>query len=119
MRRIRLVQLAVLAVLSVAVHAAPAAAAITLGQLAPGTSPPADCANPAPFDLLQPSVTSGNTYVVPASVPKWTISSWSHNAGTEAGQSIAFKVFRQTSGFTYRVVGHDGPRPITPDQINT
>src|SRR5262249_43724562 len=67
-------------------------ASVTLGQLAPGSSPPLDCANPDPYDVLQPTVTSGNTYVVPASVAKGTISAWSHNAGAGAGQSIAFKV---------------------------
>jgi Ca2+-binding RTX toxin-like protein len=93
-----------------------ASAALTLGQLAPGTSPPGECANPDPFDALQPTVSSGNTYVVPT---RGTITSWSHNASADGGQMIALKVFRQVSGLTYRVVGHNGPEEIKPSTINT
>jgi hypothetical protein len=112
----RFPQLACLALFSMAAAAHPAGASVTLGQLAPGVSPPADCANPSPFDLLQPTVTSGNSYVVPAA---GTITSWSHNASADAGQALALKVFRNVSGATYAVVGHDGPRPVTASTVNT
>jgi Ca2+-binding RTX toxin-like protein len=89
------------------------AGAATLGQL--GT-PEENCFNPDPFDVVQPTVTSGNSYVAPTD---GTITSWSHNAGDEAGQMLEMKMFRHVSGTTYRVVGHDGPHPITPNTINT
>jgi hypothetical protein len=97
----------------VAMVGAPGAeASITLGQLAPspGTG---FCAG---FDRVQPSVSSGNGYVVPAA---GTITSWSTNAGANAGQHMAMKVFRNVSGNTYSVVGHDGPQPLTENTLNT
>lgn len=92
-----------------------ASASVTLGQLAPQSPPPANCANPMDFDVLQPTVTSGNTYVVPA---EGTITEWRHNAAPDLGQSLTFKVFRLVSGTTYSVVAHNGPRAIAPSTIN-
>jgi hypothetical protein len=95
--------------------ASPAAASVTIGQLAPGT--PMGFADPSGmFDVLQPAVTSGNTYVAPGN---GTITSWSHNAAVGAGQTMTFKVFRPVSGSTYAVVGHDGPRSLTGGAVNT
>jgi len=94
--------------------APPAAASVTIGQLAPGT--PTGFADPSgTLDILQPAVTSGNTYVAPGN---GTITSWSHNAAAGAGQMMTFKVFRPVSGSTYAVVGHDGPRPLTGGAVN-
>jgi hypothetical protein len=97
------------------------AAAVTVGQLAPGTSPDPLCTN-GPNDSLSPTVTSGNSYVIPAlSAPNgMTATSWSTNAAAGAGQTLTFKVFRPTGALdTYQVVGHDGPRPLTPSVLNT
>lgn len=106
------------------VAAAPApAASVTIGQLAPNPFtyeyvppyyyytyfPPAPSCN-TPADYLQPSVTGGTHYVVPANGE--TITSWSTNASQGAGQTMTLKVFRQTAGSTYEVVGHDGPRAL-------
>lgn len=105
-----------LAAASLAVSASPAAASVTLGQLAPG-SPPTGFADPSgSWDAAQPTVTSGNTYVVPGN---GTITSWSHNAAAPAGQELTFKVFRPVTGLTYTVVGHDGPRSLTGGAVNT
>jgi len=102
------------------IGASPAAAAVTIGQLAPA-SPSVDCTG-ADFDHVQPSVTSGTTYVVPPlpSASALVISSWSHNAAAPAGQVLTMKVFRKVADpATYMVVGHDGPRPLTGARVNT
>jgi hypothetical protein len=99
----------------------PAGASVTIGQLAPGASPTAFCNFTGALDLLQPTVTSGNGYVVPAlpGVNSLVISSWSTNASVGTGQVLTFKVFRPVSGTTYSVVAHDGPRQISPSTVNT
>lgn len=95
--------------------ASPAAASVTIGQLAPGT--PTGFADPSgTFDVLQPTVTSGNSFVAPGN---GTLTSWSHNAATGSGQMMTFKVFRLVTGSTYTVVGHDGPRSLTGGAVNT
>jgi hypothetical protein len=98
--------------------ASPASASVTIGQLDP--TPSASCQGTI-FDHVQPTVTSGNTYVVP-SIPGASaliISSWSHNATVGAGQMLTMKAFRPLGGATYAVVGHDGPRLLTPSALNT
>jgi hypothetical protein len=70
--------------------ARPAAAAVTLGQLAPpGTATP--CTPTA--DYLQPSITGGNLYIARQA---GTITSWSTES-SGAGATYVFKVFRRTS----------------------
>jgi hypothetical protein len=96
--------------------ASPASGSITLGQLAPGTSPPTTCPSPLAVDILQPTVTGGNPYYAKEA---GTITSWSHNASADLGQSLYLKVYRQVLGSTYLVVGHDGPRTIFPNAVNT
>lgn len=102
------------------------AASTTIGRLAPNRSeyiyeppyytyhyypPEAVCSTPE--DLLQPNVSSGAGYVVPANGE--TITAWSTNATAGAGQTVTLKVFRKTAEpSTYEVVGHDGPRSLTP-----
>jgi hypothetical protein len=86
--------------------AAPAGAATTIGQLAPG----GQTCGIADYDQFNPTVTSGNSYVVPAGGDE--ITSWSTSVGTGSGQMLTMKVFRQVSGTTYQVVAHDGPRPL-------
>ena len=112
----RLAAIAFGTVLLVSVTAPSADAAVTIGQLAPGTSPPTYCTY-GPADAIQAPVTSGNSYVVPGT---GTITSWSHNAAAGAGQMLTMKIFRPVSGSTvFSVVGHDGPRNLTPSVVNT
>jgi hypothetical protein len=97
------------------------AAAVVVGQLAPGSPPDASCTN-GPNDSLTPTVTSGNSYVIPDLTAPYgmTVTSWSTNAAAGDGQMLTFKVFRKTGEpATYQAVGHDGPRPLTPSVINT
>jgi len=92
----------------------PAAAAVTIGQLAPGTAS-AGCNQEN--DWVQPTVTSGNSYVVPGT---GTIISWSNNAAPDPGQMLAMKIFRKTGDpNVYTVVGHDGPHPLAGGLVNT
>ncbi|HET9120678.1 MAG TPA: hypothetical protein VFN72_09090 [Solirubrobacterales bacterium] len=107
------------AALSLAAIASPASASVTIGQLAQN-SPSSETS--ADTDRAQPSVVSGNSYVVPASggVTTWTLTSWSHNAAADVGQELTMKVFRKVADpLTYTVVGHDGPRSLTPSIVNT
>ena len=68
-------------------------------------------------DLIQPTVTSGNTYVVPGT---GTITSWSNNAGGGANQTFTLKVFRKVADPTfYMVVAHAGPLPLLGNRLNT
>ena len=93
-----------------------AAASVTIGQLAPGASPPLVC-NIGPADRLQPVVGSGNSYVVPGT---GTITSWSTNAGAGPDQSLTMKIFRKVGDPAfYRAVGHDGPRPLSGGLVNS
>ena len=89
--------------------AAPASASVTVGQLDPGGSP-GTCGNS--FDFLQPTVTSGNSYVMPY---PGTITSWTTRANATAGLSMGLKIFRKVSDpTTYRAISSDGPRLLTP-----
>ncbi len=111
---------ACIAALSPAASASPAAASVTIGQLAPGA--PAALCSADPFDRFQLTVTSGDSYVVPATggITAWTLRSWSHNAAANLNQMVTLKVFRKVADpATYRVVGHDGPRPLNPSTVNT
>jgi predicted lipoprotein with Yx(FWY)xxD motif len=98
------------------------AAAVTIGQLAESPllysstsgyyyEPPAgNCGTPE--DMLQPSVGSGPSYVVPANGAE--ITSWSTRASAGANQEMTLKVFRENGSSTnYEVIGHDGPRTLT------
>jgi hypothetical protein len=108
-----------LAALSLSVGASSAGAAVTIGQIAPA-NPPQTCSG-AHTDLVQPTVTSGNTYVVPALPPATSlvINSWSHSAFNGPNQEITMKVWRHVTGMTYRAVGHDGPRAPNPGVVNS
>lgn len=89
--------------------AAPASASVTVGQLDPGGSP-VTCGSD--FDFLQPTVTSGNSYVMPYT---GTVTSWTTKANGTGGLSMGLKIFRKVSTpTTYRSVGHDGPHVLTP-----
>lgn len=91
-----------------ALPAAPASASLTIGQTGQGS---ASCVPGA--DLLQPTVTGGNSYVMPG---PGTITSWTVNQTVNSGQQLTMKVFRKVDDpHTYRVIGHDGPATLTPD----
>jgi hypothetical protein len=99
----------------------PSAGAVTIGQLPADMPPNTECVL-SQFDLVQPTVTSGNGYVVPntGGVTNWTLTSWSHFATAGAGQQLTMKVFRKVADpNTYQAVVHDGPRPLSPAQVNT
>ena len=115
----RLSLASVVAALSLAASASPAGA-VTIGQLSP-LSPADTTCNGGPFDTVQPTVTGGNSYVVPSTggVTSWKVTSWSHNASVDAGQSLTMKFWRPLGGVAYLAVGHDGPRSMTPSQVNT
>jgi hypothetical protein len=105
--------LSALVVLGLVANASSAAALVTIGQTQETVE---NCTSG--YDWVQPTVTSGNPYVVPAEIPTGVITSWSSQANLNGGV-MTMKVFRQVTGTTYRVIGHDGPRPMTPSVINT
>jgi hypothetical protein len=109
-----LIRLTALAATALALTAAPAAASVTIGQ----TEPTAETCV-AGYDWVQPTVTSGNSYVVPAAYPDEVISSWSTNENAFQSGVLALKVFRPVSGSVYMAVGHDTPRVLTPGVLNT
>lgn len=105
------------------------AAPLTLGQAAPAGTP-TDCSTGPPAELLE-ATTSGfnlstgkvnpptlvNPYVVPRA---GMITSWSTNAGAGAGQALKMMVFRPLGAENvYTVVGHDGPRSLAANVLNT
>jgi len=94
--------------------ASSAVASVTIGQLDPA---PGGIFCPAPAkDYVQPTVTSGNSYVVPGT---GTITSWSHNAQSGSGQTLTMKIFRKVADpATYMVVAHDGPRNLAQGTLN-
>lgn len=101
-----------LAGLALALIATPAGAAVAIGQTSPAGE---GCEGPA--DVLQPTVTSGSSYVVPVA---GTITSWSHEASASENQLVRMKIFRKLAEpSTYEVVGHDGPRSPVPSSLNT
>ncbi len=94
-----------------------ASAAKTIGQLPPGSDPPAfSCDDPIEF--LQPTVIAGPGYVVPANGA--LITSWSTKAIMNSGQRLKMKVWRKVGDRQiFQVVGHDGPRDLAPSLLNT
>jgi hypothetical protein len=91
-----------------------ASASVTVGQIAP-TPPTAVCSTSA--DLLQPTVSSGNSFVFPLA---GTVTSWQTNAAPNAGQELTMKVFRKVGEpATYQAVGHSGPFPLVAGTENS
>jgi hypothetical protein len=94
--------------------AASSASAATIGQVSPST----DLGCQAGFDWVQAASAGNPSYEVPSGGK--TITSWSTNAWTAAGEKMEFKVFRPTGAHGgYSVVGHDGPRDLVPGTTNT
>jgi hypothetical protein len=104
-----------LAAVVMCASAAPATAAVTIGQTGPIVGL---CSTNQ--DWAQQTVSTGNPYVVPSIPPAraLTITSWSHLAYTSPDQKLKFKVYRPVSGLTYTVVGHD-LRNLNPSVLNT
>jgi hypothetical protein len=86
--------------------ASPASASVTIGQV--GVPVVSLCETGS--DLAQPSVTAGNSYVVPGT---GTITSWTTYGGPNPTSPLTMKVFRLvTPPATYQAVGHAGPQPV-------
>jgi hypothetical protein len=98
----------------------PAKAVVSVGFIdQSGPTPPALCINPDPIDLVQAIGPPAPFYTVPAAPGQsLVITSWSHHAATGSA-AIEFKVYRPVGGAIYRVVAHDGPRPLTSGTVNT
>jgi hypothetical protein len=86
---------------------APASASVTLGQAAGVLSGGCN----SNVDIIQPTVTSGNTYVAPVA---GTVTSWSANAGSG---SVTMKMFRNVGGNVWSVVGHAGPSSLPANNV--
>ena len=95
--------------------AAPAQATITLGQLKPAAATPQNC-GPSSGAYVQPSVTSGTSYVIPTA---GRIVSWSTASNGTSNQQLALMILRPVGGDLYLAVTHDGPRFPTPSVVNT
>jgi hypothetical protein len=95
--------------------ASPAQASVSVGQIAPVGFTPNTC-GPSSGSFTQPTVTAGNSFVVPAA---GRITSWSTRAAANAGQTMSLQMMRPLGGAIYRVVAHDGPRPLTQSSVNT
>jgi hypothetical protein len=103
----------VVAALLLAVSASPATGSVTVGQTA--QSPPVSSGTGNSFDLVQGTVASGNSYVVPAN---GTLTAWSTYANAGGGM-LAMKIYRPLGGNTYLAVAHNGPRTLSPSVLNT
>ena len=95
---------------------ASAAAQITVGQTAPGVSPPAECEEGSAFDEIQSQTAGGTSYVVPTA---GVLTSWSTNAAAGPNQTLTLKVLHRVGALSYTVAAHDGPRPLASGVLNT
>jgi hypothetical protein len=94
--------------------ASPAQATITIGQVAPPGFTPATC-GPSSGSYTQPTVTSGNSYIVPAA---GRITSWTTRATANMNQTMSLQIMRPLGGAVYLVTTHDGPRPLATSTVN-
>jgi hypothetical protein len=109
----RLSLVSVVAALSLAAGASPATASVTVGQTA--SAPPSGLNTCDLCDLVQATLASGISYVIPAD---GTLTSWSTYANPSGGR-LEMKIYRHVSGNTYMAVTHEGPRTLTPNVLNT
>src|SRR5262249_31605975 len=93
---------------------AASSATVTIGQTAPSSS--AGVVTGSSFDLVQATLASGNSYVMPAD---GTITSWSTFANGSTTGMLTMKIYRPLGGMMYEVVSHDGPRTRTASMLNT
>jgi hypothetical protein len=113
--RIRLTLAASLAAVALLALAQSAPAQVVVGQTAPNTALVETCNFPFPYDEFQVAVAGGPSYAIPTA---GVLTSWSVNEGPGTG-SLTLKVFRPIGPGLYQIVGHDGPRPLTPNTLNT
>ncbi len=107
-----LIRTGLLAAIASALAAAPAGAAVPVGQVA--TTPTGNCDPGA--DHVQVSVAPGTaSYVMPAS---GTLTNWSMRASAALGQRYQMKVYRPLGGLTFQVVGHSSTTLITAGALN-
>jgi len=92
-----------------------AAATVVVGQTASNPAAEGECEFVVPYDEFQTGVSGGASYAAPSA---GVITSWSINQGPGSG-SLGLKIFRPLGGDSYLVVGHDGPRALTPNTLNT
>lgn len=93
---------------------ASAAADVTVGEVAP-PNPETFC-NLGPTDTIQIGTAGGDSYAMPEA---GVLTSWSTSAGAGENQFLSLNVYRPVSGGIYSIVGHDGPRALTPSALNT
>jgi hypothetical protein len=103
-----------LAGLLVLLSATSAQASIRLGQMPPAGASFATC-GPSSGSYVQPTVTSGASYVIPGG---GRITAWSTVTTANTGQEMRLKIFRPLGGNDYLAVSHDGPHPLTPAASN-
>src|SRR5262245_48946009 len=103
-----------LATLSLIATAASAGASVTVGQIPSDPAAPRTCASP--FDRVQPTVTGGVSYVIPAD---GTLISWSTHTSSDGGGQLKLKIFRPVSGTIYTAVAQTDLRDLNVGTINT
>jgi hypothetical protein len=92
------------AAMLLAITSGTASATVPVGQTGQVTSDPCS----GEFDLIQGSVTSGTSYVIPHD---GRIVSWTTRGG---GGSASLKIFRKLAGaFEYQVIAHEGPHALS------
>ncbi|MDP9188533.1 MAG: hypothetical protein M3O25_04720 [Actinomycetota bacterium] len=95
---------------------ASSAGAVTIGQLGAVTSP-----NPcsSQVDRVQPTVTSGTSYVVPSTggVNAWTVRSWT--TLPNAPGSVKMKMYRPLGPGVFTAVAQDVTRTLSVGVLNT
>jgi hypothetical protein len=97
---------------ALAASAAPASAAITIGQT---FTPTIDCGNPDTWTQSS-SPAAGPSYAAPSA---GVITSWSNQAVAVA-ETIKFKVARRAGGpDDFTIVGQSGVQTMTPNTLNT
>jgi hypothetical protein len=100
------------AAVAFAVGAAPAGAAVTIGQLGDASS--SACKTNQNF--VQLGVAAGNGYAVPGN---GTITSWTMNGAGPTAQQFTMMIYRTLADISatqksIEVVGHAGPQTVTP-----
>jgi hypothetical protein len=87
-----------------AITSGTASATVPVGQTGQVTTTPCS----GEFDLIQASVSSGTSYVIPHD---GRIVSWTTRGG---GGSASLKIFRKLAGaFEYQVIAHEGPHALS------
>jgi hypothetical protein len=95
--------------------AGPARAAVSIGQLDPGT-PAASCTGGS--NLVQSAVAGTGSYVVPPG--SWVVVAWSHRANTVGGRLMGLRLFRATSSTSvFTLVASGSLQVLSAGGINT